>query len=295
MLGHMPLEITLHGSSKRFRLSHDILLSKEYRGKGIGRILPMGAISRDGSLAGALWFNEPNYRMYKKGGWQDVPNLIPYVKIYNPISFVQKINKSKAIAGCLSIMARFLLRAKNVLCSKDNYEDIEIDEIEIFDGSHDRFFDSISPHFGFIVGRKHEYLNWKFVQRPFHHYRCYKALNKKKELSGYMVIKKEVFGSRKRGKIVDILADPSQVRIFPALIHKANLELANPETDYISIICPYPPFKRELARLGFMKARTQENFMVKNWERDYDKSFISNIDNWYLTYSDGDGDAWQVD
>jgi hypothetical protein len=291
----MPLKITVHGRAKRFRLSHDILLSKDYRGKGIGRILPMGALSRDDSLAGALWFNEPNYRMYKKGGWENVPNLIPYLKIYNPISFMHKINRSKSIAGFLSIMVRLLLSIKNALYSKDGYEDVKIQEVESFDAEHDRFFDSISANFGFIVGRRHEYLNWKFVKRPLNNYRCYQALNIKNELSGYMVIKREIFGSRKRGKIVDILADPNQSRIFPALINKANLELANAETDYISIICSYPHFKRELRRLGFIKARTQEYFMVNNWEGNYDKSFIGNIDNWYLTYSDGDGDAWQVD
>jgi len=54
MLGHMPLEITINGGLKSFRLSHDILLSKEYRGKGIGRFLPIGALTHDNSLTGAL-------------------------------------------------------------------------------------------------------------------------------------------------------------------------------------------------------------------------------------------------
>ncbi len=295
MVGHMPLEIAIHGSPKRFRLSHDILLSKEYRGKGIGRLLPTGALSHDNSLTGALWFNEPNYRMYEKCGWEKVPNLTPYLKIYNPISFIQKKIKTKSIAGCLSAMVRLVLGFKDALRDKNCYEDIKIQEINSFDEEYDRFFNLISPNFGVVVARKHRYLNWKFVEKPFNNYKCYKALNEKNQLAGYMVIKREVFGSRKRGKIVDILADPSQPRVFQTLIQRANLELRNSDTDYIGVICSYPHFKRELERLGFVKARSREYFMVNNWEKDYRNVFISNIDNWYLTYSDGDGDAWQAD
>jgi hypothetical protein len=271
------------------------LLSKEYRGKGIGRFLPTGALTHDNSLTGALWFNEPNYRMYEKCGWEKVLNLAPYLKIYNPISFIQEKIKSKSIAGYLSAMMRLFLGIRDGLRDKDCYEDVEIREIKFFDGEYDRFFDLISHNFGVIVARKHGYLNWKFIEKPFNNYKCYKASNKKDELLGYMVIKREVFGSRKRGKIVDFLADPSQPRIFQAMIHRANLEFANSEIDYIGVLCSYPHFKKELERLGFFKARNSEYFMVNNWEKDYRNVFISNIDNWYLTYSDGDGDAWQAD
>ena len=295
MLGHMPLEITINGRLKSFRLSHDILLSKEYRGKGIGRFLPIGALTHDDSLTGALWFNEPNHRMYEKCGWQNVPNLTSYLKIYNPISFIRQKFKTKPIAGCLSAMMRLVLSVKEALRTKDGYEDIKIQEIETFDEEYDEFYDSISHKFGIIVVRKHRYLNWKFIEKPFNNYKCYKALDEKNELSGYMVIKREAFGSRKRGKIVDILADPSQPRSFQALINRADLELSNLGADYIGVICSYPHFERELERLGFVKGRNREYFMVNNWEKDYRNVFISNVDNWYLTHSDGDGDAWQVD
>jgi len=34
--------------------------------------------------------------------------------------------------------------------------------------------------------------------------------------------------------------------------------------------------------------------MVVNWEAEFEKEYIQNIRNWYLTDSDADGGAWII-
>jgi hypothetical protein len=230
-----------------------------------------------------------------KCGWLDVPKLTPYIKIFNPKTFIENRFKNKIIAYCVSTIVRGVLSIRDTFSDHGRYQDIIIQEIKEFGMEYDKFFDFISPHFGIIVVRKQKYLNWKFVDKPFNNYRCFKALNEKNELSGYVVIKKEIIGSKVRGKILDILVDPSQPKIFSALVTKALAELSNNGADYVSIICTHTLFKKKLVKLGFLRAKTMQYFMVNNWEDHYEKEFVSNIDNWYLSYSDADGDAWEVE
>ncbi len=50
-----------------------------------------------------------------------------------------------------------------------------------------------------------------------------------------------------------------------------------------------------LRKLGFIRAKSPQGFMVCNWQEHFDQHFVGNINNWYLTFSDADEDAWEVD
>lgn len=100
---------------------------------------------------------------------------------------------------------------------------------------------------------------------------------------------------RVRGRILDVLAHPGRPEVFGSLIYKSLEEFVRIKASFVEIICTYPPFIRWLKKMGFVRRRRPERFMIANWEREFDKEFIGDIRNWYLTLSDADGDSWEVD
>ena len=187
------------------------------------------------------------------------------------------------------------MRLREIGRKKNPCEDVAIVEVERFDDRFDRFFEKISAHFGFIALRDQKYLNWKFVEKPFSNYKLFAAIDKARQLSGYVVFKSDKSGEQVRGKILDILADPEKPEVFAALISKSIEEFARIKASYVEMACTYPPFIKLLKAIGFVRSRKPLGFMVRKWEGQFDREFVGDIKNWYLTFGDSDGDAWEVD
>jgi len=294
MHGHMPLKFSLRGRQMTGYLAHDDLLAKAYRGKGLGKILLRGVAEQTTDFAGALWFNEPNRHLYLKAGWLPVPNFYPYFKILDPAPFIRQRVGGRISRATLSLLARSALRVGELAFRARAPRRMDILPITRFDERFDEFFSRVSPAFGLMVVRDHHYLNWKFVERPFSNYRRYAAFNAQGTLCGYAVLKRAKKEDRLRGQILDILADPREPEAFEGLLNRCIKDLKRSGADNVMIMCTYPPFIRQLKRAGFLRAPTPEPFMASKWEQQFDQPFVSSVGNWYLTFGDADGDAWEV-
>lgn len=293
MHGHMPLVFSVQGRRAMGYLAHDDLLAKAYRGKGLGKILLRGVAEQTTEFAGALWFNEPNRRLYLKSGWLPVPGLYPYLKILDPAPFIRQRVAGRIPQTALSLLAQSANRVRESFRANIPRR-LEIVPVMRFDERFDEFFWRVSPAFGLMIVRDHRYLNWKFVEHPFSNYRRYAALNSEGSLCGYAVLMRAQTGGRLRGRILDILADPREPEAFDGLLNRCLTDFKRSGVDSVEIMCTYPPFVRQIRRAGFLRARAPEPFMVSKWEPQFERSFVSSVDNWYLSFSDGDGNAWEV-
>jgi GNAT superfamily N-acetyltransferase len=295
MHGYMPLEFVINGRRKRGYFSHDMLLAREYRGKGLGALLVDPINERTASFSSGMWYNEPNYRLFSKSGWLDVPGLCPFLRIFDVRVFTKVRIKNEALFKISSNVVNILLGIRGMLAHFHPVKGVRILEIERFGEEFDRFFDSVASRLGIVVVRNQVYLNWKFVRKPFNNYTRYAAYDDSGQLSGYMITKKEFVEARIKGKILDIVVDPAKPRVFQGLIRRALEEFVEIGASYAEIMCTFPLFIRHLRRLGFIRSGTPQRFKVQNWQNDFSKDVVGNIRNWYLTYSDSDGDAWEVD
>jgi GNAT superfamily N-acetyltransferase len=293
MHGHMPLEFSVKGHRTMGYMAHDDLLAKAYRGKGLGKVLLRGVAEQTADFAGALWFNEPNRHLYLKSGWLSVPDFYPYLKILDPAPFIRQRVAGRIPQTALSLLAQSAIRVRESFRANIPRR-LEIVPVMRFDERFDEFFWRVSPAFGLMIVRDHRYLNWKFVERPFSNYRRYAAFNGEGSLCGYAVLMRARTGERLRGRILDILADPREPEAFDGLLNWCLTDFKRSRVDSVEILCTYPPFVRQIRRAGFLRARTPEPFMVSKWEPRFERSFVSGVDNWYLSFSDGDGNAWEV-
>ena len=294
MHGHMPLKFSVNGENKNGYLAHDDLLSTHYRGRGLGKIMLKCITEQTDSFAGALWFNEPNHRLYIKSGWLDVPGMFSLIKIFDPGLFIERRIKNKLIVKMFSAVYKRANKIKDTFNLSNSYKRIEIIEIKKFNEAFNNFFAEISTYFGILVTRNMQYLNWKFVNKPFNNYERYAAFDEKKKLSGYIITTIEASANGTRGKILDILVHPGKPNVFEVLISNSLKTFSERNVDYVEIISTHPSLIAILENLGFKKARTPQRFMVKNWEGIFQKDYVEDIRNWYITLSDADGDAWTV-
>lgn len=293
MLGHMPVEFRVNGQKKMGRMSHDTFLSKEYRGRSLGGILLNEVTQRCPDLVGALWFNEPNYKLYAKNEWLDIPGFHAFIKVMDA-SFLCRKN-SKAILKVFNPILVGLLKFLEFRSVKRKYDGLEIREVELFNSNVDDFFEKVASEFGIIVSRTHGYLNWKFNAKPFSNYKRFAAYRDEDDFRGYIVIKSEPWEGGVRGRILDLLAYPKDEETIGALIHRALVEFNKQQTNYVDAVFSFGPFCKVLKSFGFIKSRKPLRFMVKNWESQFEERFIRDIKTWFITASDGDGDAWSVD
>jgi hypothetical protein len=295
MCGFMPVEFSIAGRRKVGRFAHDVLFCKDCRGKGFFNTILQGTVEQVGSFVAGLWPNENMLKSCLKNGWLNVPECYSYVKVFDPVYFLKGRIKNSVLLKIIAPLTAFFLTIRQMFLSVGTVNDIEILEIEKFDDRFDAFFESLSKNLGITVVRTKAYLNWKFVEKPFNNYLRYAAFNKDGELLGYMVTKKENLGDATRGKIIDILAYPERSDVFRTLVDKAVKECTTFKATYLGIFCTLPVFQKELRKLGFFRSKTPERLMLYNWEKELEGGFISDSANWYLTYSDSDGDAWEVD
>lgn len=294
MHGHMPLEYRLGHERLSGYMAHDDLLASDYRGRGLGRVLLQAVSQQAPLLAGALWFNAPNLKLYGKSGWTLVPGFYPYLKILDPSPFLRR-HLSELAGACLGPPARWLTGLRERLRFPRRSDEILISGVERFDPQVDALFERLCCRFGLIVTRSAAYLNWKFVEKPYGAYRLRVAYDQRGELRGYAVLKVGRTEGGLRGRIVDLLADCGSPAVFDALLEDACEQLAAAGVSYIEIASTYRPFLAALPRHGFIRARKPRGFMASRWEERFRPDFIRDIHSWYLTFSDADGDAWEPD
>lgn len=294
MHGHMPLEYRFGHERIRGYMGHDDLLGPGYRGRGLGQVVLRSVAKQAPHFSGALWHNEPNYRLYAKCWWTGISGFYRYVKILDPSPFLRR-RVPRLVGYGLGWPAKKALSAIERMRPSMRSEDVRIETLECFDEELDALFERICCAFGFIVTRSAAYLNWRFVRKPSGAYRIRGAYDRGGQLCGYAVLKIGDTEGALRGQVVDLLADSSKPAIFDSLIDDACAQLIGTGVSSIEIACTHRPFVTALPRHGFFKARTPCRFMASNWENRFSSDLVTNIDNWYLTFSDADGDAWAPD
>jgi GNAT superfamily N-acetyltransferase len=295
MHGHMPLLFNIKGSTQLGYLAHDDLLSADYRGKGLGKVMLANVASLAPSFAGALWFNEPNHKMYSKSGWTDVENFIAQVKIYDPRVFLKNRIVNKTILNVASAIGRTAFTLRDIARSRHYKNSFSVEKVKRYDEKFDKLFNSVAPHLGIAVQRNHHYLNWKYCDKPFSAYIRYAALDNKRELVGYIVSKIATGSDGPEGIILDVLVMPDRMEAFSFLINKALDDFETMKANCVKIMCSFGPARAVLSNLGFLQARKADYFMISNYQGLPNKLPFNDISSWYLTYADADGDAWSVD
>ncbi len=290
MHGHAPWPFSLGGRREQGFMCYDDMLSVDYRGKGLGKIMLKGVADLRPELAGALWHNEANNRLYAKADWHDFTDFCPFVKLYDPGPLLRR-RLGGALGGLLAGPGRLALSLVDRLRGRARDDGYRLERIDRFGDEFDDFFASVEDQFDAIVVRDSTYLNWKFVDKPFTPYARWAARDADGRLAGYVVFRTFSGEDGSYGQVMDVLADPRS-GAFSVLIQKALDEMRAERVGEVRIACTHSGFAGALRGLGFLQSSHVLHFMILHWEGRIEPGWETSARHWYLSYSDGDGDCW---
>jgi len=292
MHGHMPQQFTVKGSPQQFFLAHDDLLAAECRGKGLGMVMLNGVAEHNKSFAGALWHNAPNRKLYAKCGWADLSKLKSWILIMDPKRNLEARLGRNPFTSALSVMLRKLLAMRSTLRRAGRSAAYRVEEIARFDSAFDALFERTAPTLAIAVTRNAAYLNWKFVEKPGNRYRRFAAFDSSGVPRAYVVASGGEQGEEPIGSILDLLGDPGHPQALDVAIRQGIEWLWSQGVVEVSCVGSHRALSC-LGRFGFRQRSSETGFMFKHWESVFERDFVSNIDNWYITGADADGDAWK--
>ncbi len=166
--------------------------------------------------------------------------------------------------------------------------DITLRQIDEFDHTADRLWDSVSPQFHATVKRDSKYLNWKYVQQPHMNYQLFTA-SRSGKVCGYVILRRAGPPENKTGIIADLFASPGDSAAFRSLSAFAVRYFRNHRVKRVSAASSSKVYKDALLALGFRKREDWTPLFHGLTKTPAIESALA-PGSWFLGRSDSDSD-----
>jgi GNAT superfamily N-acetyltransferase len=290
-LGRMPVRITVYGKPGLLRYSHDLLVDPEYRGQELAQRLVHEVATQSDSPVGGLWMNAPSYAIHRKCKWKAM------VPGYAQIRFLDTEGAlAHRMPAPLAKVAGVGLKMALAFTSVDDWSagpaGLTVEEVESFAPGADGLWSETSPLLGVAAVRDNEYLRWRFDSPPNVPY--VRLVARRKEVRrGYLALRLPAPGEAGTAAVaVDLLALPDEPEVITALMREALRRARVANASALVAYTTLSPFRRRLARLGFVRAPKPQTFVLNNFEGRPDSEILCDSSRWYLTFADSDGHMW---
>jgi len=175
IVGHMGAQFI------RLKVSHeeitcawfvDTMVLDFYRTQGVGAQILLQA-EEDVPIAMSLGQTPEVRRILDSLGWKQICPLNIHVFMNRP----DRVLRGKFPMGIKTLARAYFglnrSRRKALKASRDR--DIEIRRIDRFNENHDSIWRAMSEGVSCTVARDCDYLNWKYIEQPGHHYDCWEV------------------------------------------------------------------------------------------------------------------------
>ena len=173
-MGHMPADYIIEGERVPVRITHDLLVDPDYRGKGLARLLVDKAREAGEFLPGGMWMNVPCHKIHRGGGFDEMIPPTTQTLVLDTAGFTTRQGFS-TVRGAATRAALGLARARSLRKASavvNNAGGIEsIPEADVFNPAHDVSWLRMLGSYGIAAFRDAEFLNWKYTHHPIVSYR----------------------------------------------------------------------------------------------------------------------------
>jgi GNAT superfamily N-acetyltransferase len=297
LVGMRPLSLFnyfMYGQPLRGALFSAVMVHPDYRRLGIFSRL-VKACSEEAWRRGAAFINTmPNdisYLGFKKLGWQDPGERMPFIRPLNIEGLArQKINPSW-LGATLGFLGHGLVR---LILPRPRPHPLEIATVPGFDPEAEVLSQQIGAGYqGLILHRTHTWLTWRYKANPWNRYTRFEARSAATGLQGYAITNMNHQKGVAVGYLVDLLGYGAEVR--QALIKSAMEHLQGQGAQLGLAVISSPELARDLRRQGFFAVPAwlspKKFYTVFQPHPDHQEAFaaVSSIERWYQTLGDWDG------
>ena len=293
--GCMPVKLNVDGEKVKAYYVHDLYVGPEYRKKGLGFWLTMNLAKAiedetDGMFA-LLGMTALNLQMQRRRGYLEL-DTDGYSKLINPKKYVKRYLKNGMLTNVASPVVKAGLGMADFFRLAFASSSVKVSEIERFDARFDDLSDKIIAKSKIATIKSADYLNWKYVDRPYKR-ETILAAEKNGQVTGFVVLAFTPADNEiPVGAIVDIDADPSDEETIAALCRASIKHFRQRGAGTINCLMNDPRFGKVLKKYQFLD-RPGKKLMLGNLDRceDY-KGQLENIKNWHMTL--GESDAYML-
>lgn len=290
-MGHMPVDYILKGKRVPARITHDLLIDPDYRGKGLAGLLVKKAQEAGEFLPGGMWMNVPCYKIHCGGGFDEMIPPSTQTLVLDTKSFAARKGfsgiKGSATRVALGMAkASALRKAKSAIKNAGGIESIP--ETESFDASQDPAWLGMLGSYGIAASRDAEFLNWKYTHHPVVSYRKI-AIDSK----GYLIWRLPHAGSAEnRAVIVDYLVERGDAATLERMVARVIAESVDAGVESLSFMTTQPWAIKFLKGFGFLPRRGGHTWVIANWRGQIPSNWLRSLEPWHVCLGDSDGDFW---
>ncbi len=295
--GRMPNYFFIDGKSHKGYYVHDLYVDPEYRKMGKGFWITMSlanAIEKESTALICLsGMTSLNLQMQRRRKYLET-NADIYWKTLIPYKAVQKAIKNRRLAKWISVTCSKIIRIIDIATKPKVGVFGRILQVKRFDASFDSFLGKVIPKMGFQTYKDSQYLNWKYIDRPYSHEVIY-AVEKERNIFGFIILAFQKYEDHITCKVVDFMADPQDNNTILALLNKAIKLSREKNVTTIQCVITNKVFKKVLKKLWFYKGKGsggRKTLMLGNLNclDSISQNKISNINNWHFTDSESDAE-----
>jgi GNAT superfamily N-acetyltransferase len=186
-----------------------------------------------------------------------------------------------------------LNKMKNIVRQKPKENpDFNIIDIQKFDDKYNSLWSMVQDHFGFIIDRNREYLNWRYCDPRAGKY-IIKQLVDRGEVQGYIVLRINNYQKEYPiGYIVDLFTFPERPDVANALLSESvEFFKANSINVVNYLIVKNHPYNNVLLDKGFVDFRYNPYHTYRRWKENINLDEFINSPASKIHFQFGDIDA----
>ncbi len=276
-------------------LGVDVMVHQDFRKFGIASKMADQAFPRMEAQGIPILIGFPNdaaFQVYKKNRphWRhvcSVPFLVKPLRIGELVDIRIGNPFLKAVAKpLLKVFAGLFLRNR-----LKSLRGLEVRKVDRVDERFDLFWENVSSQFNMMQVRDRAFLQWRYVDKPESDNVIF-AVERGKELRGYIVLSRASLMGFDLGLIVDVMAlddDASSELLGKAMEHfeESGVSLIG------SLMLRHASYYKLMKRAGFTVAPTKLTnkefyFGVQVKPGAVADNLVNRPENWFITFSDTD-------
>jgi hypothetical protein len=306
-IGQLPVPMKLGRSVTTAFVGHNFCVEEGFRGHGLKLVRAFagnaGVPKASPVFLVGTSLNEVSFRIILRYGFKPLQmGRICWLRILRFKAVLKAFTNRQRQAGSrwgqldnsrlLSVISApfdpFLRIASVAGLSKTR---LETRPLERFGSEFDRLWRDVSAHYGILVVRDSQYLNWRYIEYPLEKPRVFSACDRRGNLRGFLVVNivAEVPAGLRTAFILELFTLPDDMTAQQDLL-RAALRYANEKhVDRVSARFFPAQIGKLLKKNLFFRRQMSHCAYVHKGSALLPEDFVCNEDNWFA--SPGDGDA----
>ena len=296
----IPLNMNFLGNKILGALSLNTVTDKKFRGLGLFPYLATSLYNKLSKEGIKFIYGFPNAMsikgFIKRLSWIEISKFPVIIKPINIIPYITRIAQYLPI-----FMVKF---CSFILCTPFNISSwltnllirksaIRLEEVEHFDSKVDKLWETTQIKKQIAVIRDSEFLNWRYLIKPYHNYKAYIALESDIVVGFVIFYIEERFGLRMM-YIMELIVKEDNRSIYQTLLNATLKQARKKKIHLISILSlesnPHHSLLRKNGYVSLPRKLLPQKlyFGARINNSDIDHNILYDKKNWYVSWGDID-------